>query len=91
MTKNQALAAMNFQIDGQQHTAHLERDPGTRHYVVKVDGQALWTRSAGLLGFRGQFPVLGCRCHVQGITLGGLLTRYRLSLQCPNRPTIAGS
>jgi len=78
---------LNFKSGSHEHqeqTVERKRKPGSRHYVVKVDGNPVWEQQAGLLGFTGQFPFFGCRCNVQAITLGGLFTRRRLSVQCPN-------
>lgn len=81
------LATLNFKAGSQEHQEHtveLERKSGSRHYIVTLDGNPVWEHQAGLLGFTGRFPLLGCQCGVQTITLGGLFTRHRLSVQCPN-------
>lgn len=81
------LATLNFKANShepQEHTVELERELGSRHYIVKVDGHRVWERQAGLLGFAGRLSLFGCRCSVQVITLGGLLTRHKLSVRCPN-------
>jgi len=81
------LATLNFQVSNHEHKEHtvtLEREPGSCRYTVKMDGSPVWEHQAGLLGFVAQFPLVGCRCNVQAVTLGGLFTRYKLSVRCPN-------
>jgi hypothetical protein len=81
---NISLAKLKFKEDDQrllEHTLELERKAQSRLFVLKLDGSPVWEHQAGLLGFEHRFPLMGCQCSVQAITLGALYTRYRLSMK----------